>query len=60
MKKTERNCRRTLRAAIVLSAIFFAAPVARLSAQDAHGKVDLLHVQGNVYMIAGAGANITV
>jgi len=25
-----------------------------------HGKVELLHVQGNVYMIAGAGANITV
>ena len=24
------------------------------------GKVELLHVQGNVYMIAGAGANITV
>ena len=25
-----------------------------------HGKVEMLHVQGNVYMIAGAGANITV
>jgi glyoxylase-like metal-dependent hydrolase (beta-lactamase superfamily II) len=24
------------------------------------GKVEILHVQGNVYMIAGAGANITV
>ena len=23
------------------------------------GKVELLHVQGNVYMVAGAGANIT-
>ena len=25
-----------------------------------NGKVELLHVQGNVYMIAGAGGNITV
>ena len=25
-----------------------------------HRKVEMLHVQGNVYMIAGAGANITV
>ncbi len=25
-----------------------------------NGKVDILHVQGNVYMISGAGANITV
>jgi cyclase len=28
--------------------------------QSSHGKVDVVHVQGNVYMIAGAGANITV
>jgi glyoxylase-like metal-dependent hydrolase (beta-lactamase superfamily II) len=55
-----RTYSRTLRAAIVLSAIFLAAPAARLSAQGGQGKVDLLHVQGNVYMIAGAGANITV
>jgi glyoxylase-like metal-dependent hydrolase (beta-lactamase superfamily II) len=26
----------------------------------ANGKIEMLHVQGNVYMIAGAGANITV
>jgi hypothetical protein len=26
----------------------------------AGAKVEVLHVQGNVYMIAGAGANITV
>ena len=25
-----------------------------------HGKLEVLHVQGNVYMVAGAGANITV
>ncbi len=25
-----------------------------------NGKVEILHVQGNVYMISGAGANITV
>jgi hypothetical protein len=38
-------------------------PEERVSQQDqklGHGKVELLHVQGNVYMIAGAGANITV
>jgi glyoxylase-like metal-dependent hydrolase (beta-lactamase superfamily II) len=30
------------------------------SAQAAPGKVELQHVRGNVYMIAGAGANITL
>ncbi|MGD0966200.1 MAG: MBL fold metallo-hydrolase [Candidatus Acidiferrales bacterium] len=28
--------------------------------QAGQGKVEILHVQGNVYMISGAGANITV
>lgn len=36
-------------------------PSASQQAQNAgKGNVELLHVQGNVYMIAGAGANITV
>jgi cyclase len=30
------------------------------SEQAGRGKVELLHVRGNVYMIAGAGANITL
>lgn len=30
------------------------------SQQASQGKVEILHVQGNVYMISGAGANITV
>jgi hypothetical protein len=28
--------------------------------RNGHGKVEMLHVQGNVYMISGAGANVTV
>jgi len=60
-----------LRLALALLAIPFFAAAPRVSAQDSapageqdqkpgKGKVEVLHVQGNVYMIAGAGANITV
>ena len=62
-----------LRLALALLAILFFAGAFRVSAQESqsqpageqnwkpgNGKVEVLHVQGNVYMIAGAGANITV
>src|SRR5208283_277085 len=64
MNETVRACAGASRMilALILMAFWGAAP--RLSArQDQTGvdeKVELLHVQGNVYMIAGAGANITV
>ena len=37
--------------------VFLGAAPTSTGAED---KIELLHVQGNVYMIAGAGANITV
>jgi glyoxylase-like metal-dependent hydrolase (beta-lactamase superfamily II) len=36
------------------------APVTPPPASPSNGDLDVLHVQGNVYMIAGAGANIAV
>jgi glyoxylase-like metal-dependent hydrolase (beta-lactamase superfamily II) len=64
MNKNARNLAGALRVALAFMAVFLAGAVACVSARQnkdgGHGKVDLLHVQGNVYMIAGAGANITV
>ncbi len=57
MKKNVQICGRLLRAALALATIGFFGAASRVSAED---KPELLHVQGNVYMIAGAGANITV
>jgi len=36
------------------------SPVSSSCLQLDNGKIELMHVQGNVYMIAGAGANISV
>jgi glyoxylase-like metal-dependent hydrolase (beta-lactamase superfamily II) len=64
MKRNERVLRLALAiiAALLAGKPFCAYPAAAHSAQSApdHKKVELLHVQGSVYMIAGAGANITV
>jgi len=64
MNKNVGICAGALRAALALMVISFFGTARCVSArQDQNGveeKVELLHVQGNVYMIAGAGANITV
>jgi cyclase len=53
-----------VRVVLVLIVIVSWGAVRRVSARQyqtgSEEKVELLHVQGNVYMIAGAGANITV
>jgi cyclase len=69
MTSAAQTCAGALRLAVIVLVFFGSAR--RLSAQESQnsgqqdrkpGKSDLevLHVQGNVYMIAGAGANITV
>jgi cyclase len=71
MSENGRNCARALLAVSVLAGfVLFGAgrPVCAQENQNSGqqgqtagpGKVEMLHVQGNVYMIAGAGANITV
>ena len=71
MKKNVWTCAGAGRSALALIVIVFLAAAHAASAQprqnsgegDPSGvedKVELLHVQGNVYMIAGAGGNITV
>ena len=60
-----RACTSALRATLALSAILLlgtgrASSRQNQSSDRSQGKVELLHVQKNVYMIAGAGANITV
>ena len=76
MMKQGLNCGRVLPAALALSAlVLLGGSARRANAQEnqiaapqgqtpgqvvVHGKVEMLHVQGNVYMISGAGANITV
>jgi glyoxylase-like metal-dependent hydrolase (beta-lactamase superfamily II) len=71
MTRTEGACTSAAGAALALFAtLFFAAPPLVSARQDVApaqrdqktgtGKLEVLHVQGNVYMIAGAGANITV
>lgn len=76
MKKNVRICRKSLPMVLMLSFWFVGVrPVSGWEDQNGRqagversqqdrmggsGKVELLHVQGNVYMIAGAGANITV
>jgi glyoxylase-like metal-dependent hydrolase (beta-lactamase superfamily II) len=66
-----RTCADSLRLALVLIVIMFFGTVRRVSAQQSpnsrsedqkgdKAQVEVLHLQGNVYMIAGAGANITV
>jgi glyoxylase-like metal-dependent hydrolase (beta-lactamase superfamily II) len=74
MKRNARVFTGALRVAVALMGVFLVGSARLISAQEnqrsrdasqqeqkgGHGKVELLHVQGNVYMIAGAGANITV
>jgi glyoxylase-like metal-dependent hydrolase (beta-lactamase superfamily II) len=72
MTKKALNCEKALPVALALAGLLVAGGAARrVHAQEnqgsqqvgevkVHGKVEMLHVQGNVYMIAGAGANITV
>jgi len=64
MNKLGRNCAKALPVALALIGFVLGVGSRRVSAQEnqagGRGKIEVLHVQGNVYMIAGAGANITV
>jgi hypothetical protein len=74
MKRNVRALASALRVAVALMVFLLVGTARGVSAQEnqqaqdpsqqnqkaGHGKVELLHVQGDVYMIAGAGANITV
>jgi cyclase len=71
MNRSVRTCATAWRLALALIVIVFFAAARRVSAQgsetggqrspkSAKSGIEVLHVQGNVYMIAGAGANITV
>jgi cyclase len=68
MNKHARTRAKTFPAALALIGFALAGTARNLPAQETsqtmpksdHGKIELLHVQGNVYMIAGAGSNITV
>jgi cyclase len=64
MNKLGRNCAKALPVALALIGFVLGGGSRQVSAQENQagdrGKIEVLHVQGNVYMIAGAGANITV
>jgi cyclase len=70
MTREVRTRKRALLALLTIVVAVFMGPACPASARQKNlnadqsdakaGKVELLHVQGNVYMIAGAGANITV
>lgn len=63
MTWNSRTFANALRVALALGALAMPPHFARAQQSDnkaGKGKVEILHVQGNVYMISGAGANITV
>jgi len=64
MNGNARGFANVLRLALAFMGVFVLGTAPHVSAQEssrgAPGKVAIEHVQGNVYMISGAGANITV
>jgi glyoxylase-like metal-dependent hydrolase (beta-lactamase superfamily II) len=71
MTKQRKTEARALRLTLAILSIFATGPGFHAFAQQSQsaamqnqkpdsGKLEVLHVQGNVYMIAGAGANVTV